>query len=94
MTLAQIKARDAAWKKAYDALIDETDATVGDVTEAQSAQFGELHEEAETIIADYKKLGTAEARQAADGFEFLFRNAANVGRGPKHIIALCEAAIA
>lgn len=94
MTLSELKAREAAWKKAYDALIEESDNTPGDVTEEHSARFDELHEEGKTIEAEYAKLKGAEARLAGLGFAFLFRNVSEMGRGPTHVIALCQAAIA
>ncbi len=94
MTLADLKSREAIWRQAYDALIVETDTTEDDVTEIQSARFDELHEEAEAIEEAYGKLGSPEAKVAATGFAFLFRNVSEMGRGPKQVIALCEAVIA
>lgn len=93
-TFAETKARDAAWRKAYDTVMDESDATPGDVTDEHSARLDELHEEAEAIEAAYSKFRNPEAKRAASAFRFLFRNVSEMGRGPKHVIALCEAAIA
>lgn len=91
LTLAQLKTREAAWRKSYDALTDESDNTPGDVTEQHSARFDELYEEAEAIEADYARLRGAEAGKAAMAFAFLFRNVRQMNQPPKHVIAICQA---
>jgi Mor family transcriptional regulator len=94
MSLNELKARVAAWRTEYDALIDERDQTPGDVTAEHSARFDELHEEADVISAELEKHEGADAERAARGFKFLFRNVGELGRAPRHVVALCEAAIA
>lgn len=91
MTLAELKSRDAAWRKAYDALTDESDKTPGDVTDAHRARFDELYEEAEAIEAGFATLSGAEAREAASTFTFLRQIVENLNLTPGRAVALCRA---